>query len=325
MYSIVIKNLTKRFNGFTAVNNISLKVEKGEIFGFLGPNGAGKTTTIKMLSTLFIPTSGTAKINGYDIKKEKDSVRKSIGIVFQEPALDTLLTGRENLEFHAMMYNADKKKVDEVIKLVDLEKKADVLVKNYSGGMKRRLEIARGLIHNPDVLFLDEPTLGLDAQTRRKIWEYIKKLNKKHKVTIFLTTHYMEEADYLCHRVGIIDKGEIIAIGTPKELKEMLGGDVIFIEIRKEGNISKMLENCKKKRWVKEIKTHNHSITLTVQNAETRLPGIMKVAEKNNVEIKSISIRKPSLEDVFIHYTGKTIREGSPENIRMKIMRRRRG
>ena len=209
MDDIRVEQLTKTFGELTAVDRLSFTVPSGELFGLLGPNGAGKTTTINMLATLLKPTSGSAEVAGHDVSKNRDDVRKSIGIVFQEPALDSQLTGRENLEFHSMMYGMGRedrrKRIDEVLGLVELTEKARVQVQNYSGGMKRRLEIARGLIHHPRVLFLDEPTLGLDAQTRRHIWDYIKKLNKEKGVTIILTTHYMEEADYLCGRVAIMD------------------------------------------------------------------------------------------------------------------------
>ena len=208
MHTILTENLTKEFNGIVAVDKLNLEVEEGEIFGLLGPNGAGKTTTILMLCTILKPTSGSAKINGYDIVKQPNEVRKSIGIVFQDPSLDDRLTGRENLEMHAALYkvpkNIRRKRIEEVLELVELTDRADSLVKTYSGGMKRRLEIARGLIHYPKVLFLDEPTLGLDPQTREHIWRYIKELAKRENITIILTTHYMEEADFLCDRIAII-------------------------------------------------------------------------------------------------------------------------
>ena len=230
---IKTEDLTKKFSDLTAVNSISFSVKKGEIFGFLGPNGAGKTTTIKMLTTLLNPTKGSALVADYDIIKKRDKVRQNIGVVFQEPALDTELTGRENLDFHARMYGLDsdkrKSRINDVLKLVDLEDKKDVFVKNYSGGMKRRLEIARGLMHFPTVLFLDEPTLGLDAQTRRAIWNYILRMNKDEGTTIFLTTHYMDEADYLCDRVGIIDRGKILIIDSTSNLKNSIGNDVITL------------------------------------------------------------------------------------------------
>ncbi|MCD6115332.1 ATP-binding cassette domain-containing protein [bacterium] len=311
MLAIEVENLKKQFNGLTAVNNISFEVRAGELFGLLGPNGAGKTTTINMLSTLLNPTSGEAKVAGYDIIKEKDNVRKSIGVVFQEPALDNKLTGRENLEFHAMLYGMNKdernKRINEVLELVELKDKADILVENYSGGMKRRLEIARGLVHKPKVLFLDEPTLGLDAQTRRHIWEYIQKLNREHNVTIILTTHYMEEADYLCDRVAIIDHGKIIAMDTPERLKDKLGGDIITFEL--EGNNNEFMNEVNKLAFVKSIKEHNGKLTIMVEQGEKRIPQLIKLAQKKGVDIKSVALHKPSLEDVFLHFTGKTIRE----------------
>lgn len=227
MHAIEVKDLVKKFKETAAVDNISFEVEKGTCFALLGPNGAGKTTTINMLCTLLSPTSGKAAVAGHDVITSKNEVRRSIGIVFQEPALDSKLTGRENLEFHSMMYGIDPKtynaRIDMLLQLVELKEKEKVLVRNYSGGMKRRLEIARGLIHEPRVLFLDEPTLGLDAQTRRLIWDYIKKLNKEHNVTLMLTTHYMEEADYLCDRIAIIDHGKILVNGTPDRLKSECG------------------------------------------------------------------------------------------------------
>jgi len=226
-------NLTKTYGDFTAVDSISFYVKTGEIFGFLGPNGAGKTTTIKILTTLMMQTKGSAHINNHDILKKRDSVRQSIGVVFQEPALDIELTGRENLDYHARMYGIErsirKERIDEVLALVDLTDKKDVFVKKYSGGMKRRLEIARGLMHSPKVLFLDEPTLGLDAQTRRAIWEYVKKMNKEKHTTIFLTTHYMDEADFLCDRIAIIDHGKILVTDTTSNLKTTVGNDIITI------------------------------------------------------------------------------------------------
>ena len=223
MSIIEVKNLTKKFGDFTAVNNISFSVEKGEIFAFLGPNGAGKTTTIKMLTTLLDPTGGEVKINNFSLKNERDSVRRSFGIVFQDPSLDDDLTAYENMEFHAILYGEEKsirtKRIEELLNLVDLWDRRKDLVKNFSGGMKRRLEIARSLIHTPKIIFLDEPTVGLDPQTRNHIWSYVVNLSKKEGVTVFLTTHYMEEADKMADRVVVIDHGKIIGTGTPEELK----------------------------------------------------------------------------------------------------------
>ncbi|MGQ4872989.1 MAG: ATP-binding cassette domain-containing protein [Promethearchaeia archaeon] len=236
---IEVKNLTKIYEdgNVLAVDNISFFIRKGEIFALLGPNGAGKTTTISMLATLLFPTKGKALVNSFDIEKEPHNVRKSIGIVFQEPSLDGEMTGWENLELHGILYGMPKKqrrsKIKEMLKLVDLEDKADMFVKNYSGGMKRRLEIARGLLHEPRILFLDEPTLGLDPQTRRKIWEKIRELNKELKITILLTTHYMEEADELADRICIMDHGKIIALDTSENLKRQISGDIIDIELDK--------------------------------------------------------------------------------------------
>lgn len=326
MFAIKTEKLTKKFDDFIAVNEITFKVKEGELFGLLGPNGAGKTTTINMLSTLLKPTSGYAKVAGHDILKDRDGVRKSIGIVFQEPALDNKLTGKENLEFHAMMYGIGKeerrRRIKEVLELVELTEKANVLVENYSGGMKRRLEIARGLIHRPKVLFLDEPTLGLDAQTRRHIWDYIKKLNKEKKVTIILTTHYMEEADYLCDRVAIMDQGKFIAIDTPDRLKDLLGGDVISMEVG--GYINKMVESLRKFEWIKSINQRNGILSMTVEKGERKIPKLIELAQKNRVIVKSVHLRKPSLEDVFLYFTGRTIREEeTTSNKRREIMRRR--
>jgi len=311
MLAIETKNLSKEFNGLKAVDGISFNVNKGEIFGLLGSNGAGKTTTIKMLATLLDPTRGEAKVWGFDIKKQKNEVRNSIGIVFQEPALDNRLTGRENLDFHARLYSLDeeirKKRIEEVLEIVELKDKADVIVENYSGGMQRRLEIARGLMHYPKVLFLDEPTLGLDTQTRHRIWDYILSLNKKEQTTIILTTHYMEEVDYLCQRIAIIDFGKIVALDTPSNLKNILGGDVISIETTLA---EKAFLAFQKLSWVKKITQHDGMIDLNCEHGEEKIPLLMEIDQKEaGFEIKSINLRKPTLEDVFLHFTGRTIRE----------------
>ena len=316
MSIIIVENLKKYYKDVKAVDGINLEVNRGEIFGFLGPNGAGKTTTIKMLVTLLKPTGGTAKIVGYDIRKSPDEIRNNIGVVFQDPALDDILTGKENLDFHARMYGIKKekkeKRIKEVLKLVGLEKKADTLVKTYSGGMKRRLEIARGLMHFPKILFLDEPTLGLDPQTRRVIWEYIKDLNEKENITIFLTTHYMEEADYLCDRVAIIDYGKILVIDKPSKLKNKIGKDVITISCSNSKSCADLL---KREKWVESVKIHNSNITIGIKEVEKKLPLLIRIAERNNIKIKSIDIRKPTLEDVFLYYTGRKIREQKSNNL----------
>jgi ABC-2 type transport system ATP-binding protein len=312
---IKVSNLTKKFDKLIAVDKVNFNVKKGEVFGFLGPNGAGKTTTIKMLTTLLNPTKGTATIAGYDIIKQRNQVRQNIGIVFQEPALDTDLTGEENLEYHARMYgmNRDvrKKRIEEILNLVDLQEKRRVLVKNYSGGMKRRLEIARGLMHYPTVLFLDEPTLGLDAQTRRAIWEYIKKMNKEGRTTIFLTTHYMDEADYLCHRVVIIDYGKILVMDDINVLKNRVGKDVITLAC---DSLNKLINKLEEENWISNMKQHEKTLTIGAEKGDEKIPIIIEIAQKINVKIKSISVRKPTLDDVFLSYTGRKIRDDEQKN-----------
>ncbi len=304
------RNLTRYFNGLLAVDHINLDVNENEIFGFLGPNGAGKTTTIKMLTTLLKPSEGKAEVCGYDVVKQPSLVRKVIGVVFQEPALDDRLTGWENLDFHARLYGLrgreKEERIEEVLKLVGLSDRADELVENYSGGMKRRLEIARGFVHRPKVLFLDEPTLGLDVQTRRAIWEYILKLNRSEGVTIFLTTHYMEEADYLSHRVAIIDRGRILAVDEPKNLKDMIGGDIVIVDCSDPQLLAKGLKNL---GWVKEIKIRGDELNIYVELAERRVPEIIMTAERLGISIDSVTLRKPTLEDVYLHFTGRKIRE----------------
>ncbi|OGD27579.1 MAG: ABC transporter ATP-binding protein [Candidatus Aminicenantes bacterium RBG_13_63_10] len=311
MDAIQVENLTKKFDGFTAVDDLSFSVPSGELFGLLGPNGAGKTTTINMLATLLKPTSGRARVAGFDIARNRDDVRKNIGIVFQDPALDGKLTGRENLEFHAMMYNLDRDtrrtRIAEVLELVELADKAKILVEKYSGGMKRRLEIARGLIHRPQVMFLDEPTLGLDAQTRRHIWDYIRKLNKETGVSIVLTTHYMEEADTLCGRVAIMDAGRFAALDEPARLKDVLGGDVISLEL--DAASESLSDQVRKLAWVKRVKLHGAELSLTLERGDRRIPELIALAQKNKTTVVSVNLHKPSLEDVFLHFTGKTIRE----------------
>ena len=314
MKAIEVRNLGKEFKGgIKAVDGIDLDVNEGEIFGLLGPNGAGKTTTIRMLATMTRPTHGQAMVCGIDVTEDPDSVRRCIGIVFQDPALDDQLTGRENLDFHARMYGMPKKereeRIKEVLGLVELSDRADDLIEKYSGGMKRRLEIARGLMHRPKVLFLDEPTIGLDTQTRRVIWEHIIKLNRAYRITIILTTHYMEEADFLCGRVAIIDRGRILALDTPINLKESMGGDVISLKV---DNARRMAAVAKKMKGVKHYKVHDSTVSLTAKDGGSRIPEIIKAAEKAHIEITSVDLHKPTLEDVFIHFTGKTIRDQEP-------------
>jgi ABC-2 type transport system ATP-binding protein len=309
MPAIEVQDLTRSFGDLVAVDRISFAIEDGETFGLLGPNGAGKTTTISMLSTILEPTSGHAEVNGLDITKAQDGVRKSIGIVFQDQSLDEELTAYENMDFHARLYRLEKsirhEKIVGLLSLVGLEERKDDLVKTYSGGMRRRLEIARGLLHEPKVLFLDEPTLGLDPQTRNHLWEYIDRLNREKGITVILTTHYMEEADRLCRRVAIIDHGKIVAMDTPGRLKEQIGGEVITVRSPDPDGICRVI----KAPWVGRIEKHENSVTIGVQNAEEHITEVVTTLTAHKIPIQSISLRKPTLEDVFLHFTGRTIRE----------------
>jgi ABC-2 type transport system ATP-binding protein len=308
MHIIETKNLTKRFDKLTAVSKLNLSVDEGEIFGLLGPNGAGKTTTLSVLATLLPPSEGSASVNGFDVVKESSNVRRSIGFVFQDPSSDDLLTGRENLYLHALMYGVDmrdiNKKMDEALKLVDLTKRQHERMRNYSGGMRRRLELARGLLHEPKVLFLDEPTLGLDPQTRQHLWSYIKRLSTEKKVTIILTTHYMDEADMLCDRLAIIDHGKVVALDTPSKLKKSLGGDVVRLKTS-----SPNIKAVKKLKFVKGIQKEDGYLVLTVTDASRHLQEILK----NVGEVENVESRSPTLNDVFLHFTGNEIREQEGE------------
>ena len=304
-------NISKKFDDFTAVDSVNLEVERNSVYGVLGPNGAGKTTLISMLCTILHPTSGTATVNGYDIVKQAKEVRGSIGIVFQSRALDDILTGREHLEMHASLYGVPRdvrsKRIDEILDLIDLGEKADEFTKTYSGGMKRRLEIGRGLIHYPKVLFLDEPTLGLDPQTREKIWEYIEDLNKREDITVLLTTHYMEEADKLCDKISIFDKGNIVTTNSPKNLKRELKADTITLMVddpEKFQNLAKDLD------FIKEIFVMDGEIKLMVERGENLITQVVNFAGQNGIEVKSVELDHPNLEDVFIKYTGSKIKGG---------------
>ncbi len=318
-------DLMRRFGELIAVDKLNIKVEQGEIFGLLGPNGAGKTTTISMLCTILKPTSGTAKVNGFDIVKESTQVRKSIGIVFQDPSIDDRLTGRENLYMHANLYGVavseQKARIDNVLKLVELEDRADSILRTYSGGMRRRLEIARGLIHYPKILFLDEPTIGLDPQTRDHIWVYIRELKKAHDITIVLTTHYMEEADRLSDRVAIIDYGKIVALDTPSKLKKTLEGDVVTVKTNKPEELSNALV-----QKIKVLKTSKNqdSLEITVRDGEALVPRIVEIAAENKINVEAVVLRQPSLEDVFLHYTGRAIRPESGGALRGEMAAKRR-
>jgi len=327
MVNVIETNkLTRSFGSLTAVDQLDITVESGEIFALLGPNGAGKTTTISMLCTILKPTSGTAKVNGFDIVKEARQVRKSIGIVFQEPSVDDRLTGRENLFMHANLYGVppgdQKNRINRILKLVELEDRADDLLRTYSGGMRRRLELARGLIHYPKVLFLDEPTLGLDPQTRDHVWKYIRELKETHDITVVLTTHYMDEADRLSDRIAIMDYGKIIALDTSAKLKETLEGDVIMIKANDLESLSSLVTE---KMGLTKTRITDDTLEITVRQGKSLLPRIVETATANNVFIESIMLREPNLEDVFLHYTGRVIRaEGGREFHGIAAIQRRK-
>jgi ABC-2 type transport system ATP-binding protein len=323
-FAIETKDLTKKYGDLTAVDRLNLKVANGEVFGLLGPNGAGKTTIISMLCTIINPSSGSATVSSFDILKQSAKVRRSIGIVFQDPSIDDRLTGRENLQLHACLYDLpselSQKRIAEVLNLVGLEDKADFAMKTYSGGMRRRLELARGLLHSPKVLFLDEPTLGLDPQTREHLWEYIENLARTTEITIILTTHYMEEADQLCQRIAIIDYGKIKVIDTPANLKTALKGDVITVISSQSEMLATRLTEL---RLSHSIDSAKDSIRLTVPNAENLVPRLIKIATEIGVDVSSVSIHRPTLNDVFLHYTGRDIRAEEAEPTFRTFMRRR--
>lgn len=316
LYAIEIDSLTKEFGKVKAVDNISLKINEDEIFGFLGPNGAGKSTAMMILTTLLKPTSGKALVAGFDVVTEAKQVRQNIGYVQQEISVDEYLTGRENLLLEARLNHIPKNKVDErideILKLIELEDKQHEPVLSYSGGMRKRLDIAGGLLHQPKVLFLDEPTVGLDIQTRRKIWEYIKKIHKEFEMSIFLSTHYMEEADNLCDRIGIIDYGKIQAIDSPQSMKDALGNEVITFTIEdNEEKKSNLLSKIKDIEFVKEIKSNDKGVTVFTSNGNEVIPLIFQLSSQSNIKIRSISLTQPTLDDVFISYTGRELRDDS--------------
>ena len=305
------ENLTKVFNrNLVAVDHISFSVRDREIFGFLGPNGAGKTTTINMLITVLRPTEGTASILGYDIVKQANEVRKVIGVVPQEYTADEDLTGYENMMLCADLYgiprDVAKKRALELLELVQLTEFKDKKVETYSGGMRRRLELACGLINRPKVLFLDEPTLGLDVHTRAVIWNYIGQLKKEYDMTLFMTTHYLEEADALCDRVAIIDHGKIIAIGAPEELKNSLGGDIITITIKENADIACILKEVEN---VKEVRNENRAYRIKVKDGETTAPIILEILRKKGYTVTRLSLTKPTLNEVYLEYTGRDLRD----------------
>ncbi len=321
---IEVSDLTKKFGELTAVNHVSFQVREGEIFGFLGPNGAGKTTTINMLTTVLRPNGGTAKVNGHDVSHEALDVRRSIGLVPQEYTADEDLTGMENLLLIASLYEVPKaearSRAADLMELVQLKDAADRTVDTYSGGMRRRLELAIGLVNRPKVLFLDEPTLGLDVQTRTAVWDYIRLLKAKYHMTLFMTTHYLEEADNLCDRIAIIDHGKIVALDTPTALKDSLGGDIVEIHVNRPGEdgLAAALGAIPN---VKQVLPVDGGYRLTVANGEETAPLILDTIRAQNLKATRISIAKPTLDEVYLARTGRTLRE--EEGSREEMMRQR--
>ena len=323
--AVLVSGLEKHFGDLKAVQGVDLEVESGETFGFLGPNGAGKSTTINILCTLLNPTVGTAQVAGFDVVKDRMNVRRNIGLVFQAPTLDEYLTAEQNLRFHGTLYGLTKRendaRMEKVLNMVGLYDRKDSTVLTFSGGMKRRLEIARGLMHSPRALFLDEPTVGLDPQTRATIWEYINELKKQENITIFLTTHYMDEAEN-CDRIAIMDQGKIVALDTPEELKRQVGKDRVTIETQDNAQAIKALSDQF------EIDAHisEESVVFSVENVEHFVPKLFK---EFSLPILSVSVARPTLDDVFMSHTGRTIRDSeastSERNAAHPFMQARRG
>ena len=305
------ESLTKIFNShLVAVDHVNFDVKRGEIFGFLGPNGAGKTTTINMLITILKPTEGKASVLGFDIAKQDNDVRNVIGVVPQEYTADEDLTGLENIFLCADLYGIPRRVAKEraldLLKLVELTDFKDKRVQTFSGGMRRRLELACGLINRPKILFLDEPTLGLDVQTRTATWSYIRKLKKEYGMTLFMTTHYLEEADSLCDRVAIIDHGKIVVVGTPEELKHGLGGDIITIGIKENDDVADLIARVE---HVKEVKKENGSYRIKAEYGEVTAPLIIEALRKKGYSVTKLSLTEPTLNEVYLEFTGKSLRD----------------
>jgi ABC-2 type transport system ATP-binding protein len=319
-YAIEVSGLTKKFGDLTAVDNVSFTVEEGKFFGFLGPNGAGKTTLIRMLTTLLKPTGGTAVVAGLDVAKSAKDVRKKIGVVPQATTADLDLTGYENMDIYGRFYGIPRRERKERIKylldVVGLTGRAHDLVATYSGGMRRRLEIARVLTHKPDILFLDEPTIGLDPQSRRVVWEFLKKFREEDTLTIFLSTHYMEEAESLCDRVAIIDNGKIIALDSPENLKAQIpGNDIISLTLPEKSDMEVIKGTISNISFVHKVKIEGYTARVYVDNGAQNLPSLIDRVRGSGESVISVGIHQQSLEDVFIHYTGKSIREEEAKKV----------
>jgi ABC-2 type transport system ATP-binding protein len=309
MHAIEVDGLTRRYGDLVAVDDVSLSVAEGEILGLLGPNGAGKSTLVNTLCTLLRPSEGTARVAGHDVRDAPGAVRASIGVVFQEPALDEELTGLENLRFHGRLYGMRgeyrRERIETVLDLVDLAADRDKPVGEYSGGMARRLELARGLLHEPAVLFLDEPTVGLDAGTRKTVREYVARLNREAGVTVVLTTHYMEEADALCDRVAIVDDGEVVALDAPAALKADLGGDVVRLGTDDPGAVARAVRD---RPWVRSVTETTDGVTVGVDDGERRVAALVTAASEVG-SVATVSVDRPTLERVFLSLTGRTVAE----------------
>ncbi|MEM4683104.1 MAG: ATP-binding cassette domain-containing protein [Ignisphaera sp.] len=306
---VVVENLVKKFKDVVAVNGISFKIRRGEIYALLGPNGAGKTTTIHIIATILKPTSGNVFVSGYNVVENPDKVRKHIGIVFQDPSLDLDLTAYDNMYIHGKLYGLRgpelEKKIMDLLEFVELKEYASKYVKYFSGGMRRRLEIARGLLHEPELLILDEPTIGLDPQSRARIWDYIKRLKKEKDMTILMTTHYMDEAEELAHRIAIMDHGKIIAEGSVEDLKSMIGSDVIYVTLDNRNiDICETIKFVNSCRWISLDR-----VEIVVDNASKALPEIFSIVDRLGVKVKEVSYRRPTLNEVFLHLTGKELRD----------------
>lgn len=327
MNVIEINNLTKKFGDFTAVDHISFTVDEGEIFGLLGPNGAGKSTTLKILTTLLHPTSGIARVCGYNVTEERDLVRRCIGVVFQDPSSDRNLTGRQNLDFHARMYNMSRRqreeRIEEVLRLLELKGKEDIKLKDLPEGLRRRFEVARGFMTQARVVFLDEPTISFDIRARMDLWEKIRQAKDHEGSTVILTTHYIEEADYLCDRVAIIDQAKIVAIDTPSRLKETVGTDIISLDIT-GGSGNGLVQRLAEIPWVKMVESFGGSLLLSVEGGDGRVPALIDFLDKWGYPISGVEERQPSLEDVFLRFTGRTIREAEGGGEVTKELRRAR-
>ncbi|MDQ2654143.1 MAG: ATP-binding cassette domain-containing protein [Chloroflexota bacterium] len=322
--AIEVRDLVRTFGEFTAVDHLSFTVPHGEIFGFLGPNGAGKSTTIKMLCTLLRPTSGVATVNGFDVARQPNEVRSSIGIIFQDFSLDERITAEENLRFHCMIYHVPRaerqQRIAQVLEMVDLADRANDKVGTFSGGMKRRLEIARGLLHHPAVLFLDEPTVGLDPQTRERLWEQIHLLRKQQAMTVFMTTHYMDEAEN-CDRIGIIDHAKLIALDTPRQLKARIGGDVVRLGVA-ETDVAAARDFLQQGYQIAAT-ADGHVLRFEVDHADRFVPELLQAMP---MPVSRLEIAKPTLNDVFLQLTGRAIREeGAGSNDKLRAQLRRRG